>query len=325
MKTAIIGLGVIGKVHAAVLSAEKKSIVALCDVDAAAAEGVKQSTAPNATVYTDWKKMLDETTPDAVHICTPHYLHAEMTVECLKRGIHVLCEKPLCITKEQLKAVLAAERASSATLGVCHQNRYLPTNLYVKKLLEGKKVVSAHGDVIWSRGKSYYDTAAWRGTLSMEGGGVLINQALHTFDLMAWMLGLPSEITASVSNLTLQGEIEVEDTASVVAYGENGFTFFATNASACDMPVEMRFVLSDGTLVRVNPNEVTVGGTVVLHSEMERALGKACYGNGHTPLIADFYDCIESGRPFPVNGEEGAGVVRMILAAYQSKGEKVPV
>ena len=143
MKNAIIGLGTIGKVHAKVLGLQEKGITALCDIDVAAAERVKGEYAPDAAVYTDWKQMLDEVQPEVVHICTPHYLHAEMVIEALGRGINVLCEKPLCIRKEDIGRILEAEKNSTAQLGVCQQNRYLETNAFVKDYLSDKTVVAA--------------------------------------------------------------------------------------------------------------------------------------------------------------------------------------
>lgn len=322
MRTAIIGLGVIGNVHAQTLASQGKSIVALCDVDLSAAEKARAAYAPNAAVFSDWREMLAVAKPDTVHVCTPHYLHAEMTVHLLRHGIHVLCEKPLCMKEEELALILEAEKSSPAMLGVCHQNRFLPTNIYIKELLSDKKIAAAHGSVVWKRTKEYYDSAAWRGTLAYEGGGVLINQALHTLDLMTWFCGDPTHVTALAHNLTLGGEIEVEDTVSAVFFGENRFTFFATNASGGDMPVEARFLLESGERITLTPSDVTVNGTVLLHDEIEKVLGKPCYGSGHEMLIADFYDCLATGRHFPIDGAEGARVMRLIFGVYRSKGEQ---
>ena len=132
MKIAIIGLGVIGKIHADVLSMLGIPAGALCDVDDGRIQQAKSRFSPDAVGYHDWKQMLDEYHPDCIHVCTPHDIHAEMIIEALKRDIHVLCEKPLCISKEEIDAVLKAEQASKAKLGVCHQNRYNTINLFLK-------------------------------------------------------------------------------------------------------------------------------------------------------------------------------------------------
>lgn len=325
MKSAIIGLGVIGNVHAKVLSSQKKEIAALCDVDVSAAQKVKNGVAPDAEIYTDWIKMLDEVKPDVVHICTPHYLHADMVVEALGRGINVLCEKPLCIRREDIDRILDAEERSSAKLGVCHQNRYLEVNSFVKEYLADKEIIGAHGTVAWTRNADYYNSAEWRGTWDQEGGGVLINQALHTLDLVEWFCGEPTQVISSMDNYTLKGVIEVEDTLSLRAFGDQPFSFFATNSTPCDFDVQVNIRLANKEKLTVFPRMLLINGEIKLSSAQTKVLGKACYGSGHEALIDDFYDCIATGRQFAINGKEGAKVVRLILAAYASKGEKISV
>lgn len=318
MKSAIIGYGVIGHVHAKIIP-RYGTLEAVCDID----ESVL-ATAPAERHYTDYKKMLDEVCPEVVHICTPHYLHAEMVIEALERGINVLCEKPLCIKEEDIDRILEAERKSSAKLAVCLQNRYNSANRSVKEYLEGKNVECAVGQVSWHRDASYYASGAWRGKWDTEGGGVLINQALHTFDLLQWLCGMPEEITASISTLTLKNEIEVEDTATVLCRGGGNFTFYASNGSPKDCPVEIT-IRADGELIKLMPKYTVIGNHFTSFEEKHHALGKACYGSGHEALISDFYDCIETGRKFAIDGAEGAKVIRMILAAYRSGGNPVKV
>jgi len=325
-KIAIVGCGIIGNVHAQVLSEQGYEIAALCDVDEVALTKTKEKFAPNALAYTNYAKMIDEVSPYSVHICTPHHLHAEATIYALNRNIHVLCEKPLAITRESLAAVLEAEKNSKANLGVCQQNRYNDVNVAVKELLTKNPAVYGHGTVTWNRGAWYYAQAAWRGKRATEGGGVIINQALHTFDLMQWMVGFPEELVGRADNFTLQDVIEVEDTVSCVCFtGENRFTFFATNAAKSDLPVEMNFKLKDGSLLTVFPERAYLNGEQITSAEMVKVYGKGCYGTGHTRLIRHFYECAEQGKPFPINGQEGAKVVRMILATYESNGRKVKV
>ncbi len=323
MKIAIIGLGVVGNIHAQILNTLGTPPSALCDIVASKAEAAREKYAPNAKVYTDWRVMLEEFAPDAVHICTPHYLHAEMTITALNKDINVLCEKPLCIHVDEIGQILEAEQRSKGKLGVSHQNRYNNISLFLKNYLADKEIVGAHGSVAWKRGKSYYDSAEWRGTAAMEGGGVLINQALHTFDMMMWLCGEPDRISAIKGNLTLQGEIEVEDTVAIHCFGNVDYSFFATVGSAFDFPTQMNFKLAGGENVIVLPKTVIVNGEVIESDEIDRYFGKACYGDSHIRLIEDFYRCIGTGEPFPINGTEAAKVVRMILAAYESKGEVI--
>lgn len=318
MKTAIIGLGVIGRLHADVVE-KYSSLAAVCDVR-------EEALAPYAHTarYTDYKKMLDEVRPDAVHICTPHYLHAEMVIEALSRDISVLCEKPLCIRAEDIPAILEAEKHSRGQLGVCLQNRYNASNIAVKSYLEGRCVEMATGQVSWHRDAAYYASGDWRGKWDTEGGGVLINQALHTLDLMQWLCGMPRALAATTSNMTLNDSIEVEDTASIICRGGGSFNFYATVGAACDMPVEIT-LRAEGELIKLMPDYAVIGNRMEKYEFGRHRRGKECYGSGHEALISDFYDCIATGRRFDIDGAEGAKVIRLILAAYKSGGEWVDI
>lgn len=320
MRVAVVGLGVIGNVHVRTLYEMKENVVAICDVDEK-----KLSAYPNAHGYTDYVKMLDEIRPDVLHICTPHYLHAEMIIAALERNIHVLCEKPLCIREEDIEKIVIAEQNSNARLAVCHQNRYNDVNVYLKKYLADQEIISAHGSVVWKRDKAYYAQAAWRGTKAQEGGGVLINQALHTLDLMQWFCGMPESVVANTGNFSLKDCIEVEDTASVFCQGEKNFTFFATNAGGCDMDTQISFKLKNGDTITAYPQTLFVNGKEIVDEKIQKYIEKCCYGNGHRKLFSDFYACLAANKKFAIDGEEAAKAVRIILAAYRSKGESVTI
>ena len=320
MRVGIIGLGIIGKVHQSVLTAMGENIVAVCDIDKTVL-----STYSKINGYTDYKEMLAQERLDVVHICTPHNLHTEMILAALEKNIHVLCEKPMCIKADDIPLILAAEKRSKGCLGICHQNRYNNVNAYLKEYLNDKKIISAHGELIWCRGKTYYAQAKWRGKKSTEGGGVLINQALHTFDLMQWFCGMPNSILGRVENFSLKGVIDVEDTAMLLCEGDTRFTFFATNTGCADMPTEIRLTLSNGENIVAYPDKLYINGKMVTEEDMRFALGKCCYGNGHEKLIADFYNCIRHGQPFSIDGKEASKVVKMIFASYESNGEKINI
>jgi predicted dehydrogenase len=319
MKTAVIGVGVIGNVHLGILLDMGITPVAICDVD-------ENATAkyPQLKAYTDYKEMLDKEKPDIVHVCTPHYLHAEMAIYALERDINVLCEKPLCMNREEIDAILQAEENSKAQLAVCFQNRYTPRNICVKEYLKGKTVTNGFATVFWQRGEDYYNSAAWRGTKKYEGGGVLINQAIHTIDLLNEFCGGFEELTATCSNLSLQGVIEVEDTASICLYNKTAKgTVFATNASAIGQPIEIMLVTSDGDIIEIYGDDLKIN-----KEKKEFAnnfYGKVCYGMGHAPLIADFYDCVATGRKFPIDGKEGQKALRIVLSAYESESKRIKI
>ena len=316
MRSAIVGYGNIGRVHARCIEEDGHTLVAVCDIDPIALKN-----APGERHYIDYLEMLDKEELDAVHICTPHYLHADMIIEALARNINVLCEKPLCITEEDIVRILEATERTGAQVGVCMQNRYNSANLYVKEYISNKSKLSATGSVSWHRDVAYYRSGEWRGRWETEGGGVLINQALHTLDLVQWMVGMPDALRAMVSCMTLADDIEVEDTAVILAsQDEGGFVFYATNGAPTDTPVEIT-LCADGECIKIMPRDVLIGDRHLHFDDTAKALGKACYGSGHAALIADYYDCISTGRKFEIDAKEAAKVVRIILAAYRSHGK----
>ena len=241
LNVALVGCGAISGNHVKGILAAGQKLCALCDVDPAqAARLIETFGLEPIPVYTDYKTMLDAVHPDSVHVCTPHYLHAEMTVEALGRGIHVLCEKPLAISMEQLNAIQAAAQKSTAQLGVCQQNRYEPNFLRAKELASTEGVAAAYGDVVWLRDASYYASGSWRGTWREEGGGVMINQALHTLDLLQWICGMPTHVLAHTANDHHKGQIEVEDLAAARFECADGtlINFYATTSAGKSFPAK---------------------------------------------------------------------------------------
>lgn len=324
MKTAIVGLGVIGKVHAEVLFDQKKNVTALCDVNVKNAEFVKKRFFPNAKIYSSYEEMLEKEELNVVHICTPHYLHASMCIYALNKGVNVFSEKPLAISHEEIAKIIEAEKNSKAILGVCHQNRYLKQNRFLKEYAKSHKLLNAFGTLLWNRGKDYYAQDAWRGKWATEGGGVMINQALHTLDILEWIMGEPTEVVSNVSNLTLKDVIEVEDTAVAHFSGDANFSFFASNGSKAFFPIELTFNGEDKNL-KVFENSVMIGSKLKRFKADKRIYGKVCYGSGHKAIIEDFHNHVKDGKKFWLDGTEGSKVLKLIFAMYESKNEKIKI
>lgn len=326
MKIAIIGIGCIAQVHIQSILDCKQEIVALCDVDISCCERAAERFGLQTKFYTDYIKMLDEGGFDCVHICTPHYLHAEMICACLCRNINVLTEKPLAISLEQLQEIETAVKKSAATLGVCHQRRFDESIRYAKEIFTREEVVSGQGTLCWARDKAYYESGAWRGKWATEGGGVAINQALHTLDLLLWICGMPVSVIGHTANDTLKDCIEVEDTVSAIFRLENGgkFVFNATNGCNVSFPAIIS-VMSKNTRATVTDEWVLSSGACVKKEEELRQFGKMEWGVGHTKLIKNFYECLKSGEKFLIDFYEGQKVVKLILALYASKGEELAV
>ncbi len=325
-KVAVIGCGAICGNHIKAILEAGHKICALCDIIPERAKAqVEKYKLGSVAIYTDYMKMLHEQLPDSVHICTPHYLHAEMVISALEKNINVLCEKPLCISYEQMEKIKSALAVSTSQLGVCHQNRYEKNMLKLRELADCD-IRSAMGFVCWKRDASYYATAAWRGTVAEEGGGVMINQALHTLDLLQWICGMPEYVTAHIFNDSLHRVIEVEDTATARFETKDGkiLIFFATNGSGTDFPPRLEIRLEDGEIATATNPLLTVGQKIIADEE-EQFVGKSVWGTGHAKLISDFYHCLDEGRHFPIDFEEGSKVIRLILAMYESNGKRIAI
>ena len=324
MKVGVIGVGAVGPIHIKALTLQNQEIVALCDLDEAKCEKAKKRFNLKSKVYKDYKQMLDECDLDVVHICTPHYLHAEMICEGLKRNVHVLCEKPLAINEEQLNEIEIAVKSSKAQLGICFQNRFNASTKYIKEILDGKEILSASFDIIWNRGADYYSKDAWRGTWAQEGGGVMINQAIHGLDLMQWICGMPESVIAYTSNISLKNQIEVEDTAFGLFRLKNGGTLVvnATNAASKSLP--MYYVIkTEEYTIQLSEESVIVNGEFITKSDGLPFFGKVEWGVSHVNLIKDFYNCVETGRKFSIGFYEARNAIKLILAMYRSNGKEV--
>lgn len=323
MKAAIVGCGGIAKVHAeCIQSFVNHTLVAFADIKKDRADSFVREYSGNA--YRSLEDMLEKEQIDVLHICTPHYLHVPMAVYALERGINVFMEKPPVISKEQL--IELRQVHSDKRLGICFQNRYNPSVIQVKKLLasgEPGKINGARGIVTWSRSKEYYTESGWRGSLTTEGGGALINQSIHTLDLMAYLLGTPISVEATMSNHHLKGIIEVED--MMEAYfrfeGDRTACFYATTAYCTDMPPLIE-LSCDNMTIRIEDLEVTCyykGGVIKkLPIEHKEGLGKSYWGAGHRDCILDFYDSLEKGRPFPLDLNGLEETILLMLGTYES-------
>ena len=312
MRIAVIGCGSIARTHIDVVKHLKGTLVALCDRTAAKAEKLKAEYSLDCAVYTDYVKMLDEVKPDAVHVCTPHYEHCEMSVAALKRGVNVLCEKPVCIDEGQYRQLIEAEALSSAQLGVC-----------LKSLANTQSARGIFAAVAWSRDENYYKSTDWRGIKVREGGGVMMNQAIHTLDLAIWMLGEPIAVTGSVSNNHLKGIIDEEDTAEIYIEFAGGAkaVFYATTANADNTPVILSLSTEKGSYTALGNKLYDAAGNAIAINEKTDIIAKDYWGNGHLHLIRDFYDCIKTGRKFSVGVKEAFKAVKVALELYRSNGE----
>ncbi len=333
MKVAVIGCGGVSKMHFNALSADRRiQITAVADIKKDRADHMASQY--GATAYYDFDKLIENEHLDCIHICTPHYLHTPMAIKALEKGINVLTEKPCSVSSEEIALLCDAQKKSGKQVGVCFQNRY---NNCVRQVLDvignGSlgSVRSIRAFVTWSRGKEYYSDD-WHGTVSKECGGVLINQAIHTIDLIQLFGGKCQKVTAHTSNDHLKGIIEVEDNASVLMTLENGVTaiLYATTAYAENSDVFIEVAFEKGILRLEGENLYSVNGgklTEIFLKDDTVHEGQSYWGSGHASLIKDFYDCLEEGRKFSIDAFEGGHAAKIVAAAYKSSesGETIDI
>ncbi len=285
----IVGYGAIGPIHALAISkAKKANLYAVCDINTERCNNGANEY--NALKYYDFDEMLKDKNIDSVHICTPHYLHFEMIKKALSAGKKVICEKPVTMTREEFEELIHLENIDK--LGIVFQNRLNPCVVKMKEIYDsGKlgKLITAKGILTWCRTKEYYEHDEWRGKYKTEGGGVLINQAIHTLDYFGYIIGKANNVKSQVINFSHE-EIEVEDTVSAYMEFENGVNgvFFATNSYGVNSEIEFELVFEKGKLTYE-------GGVLKLNDEIiehdEKAEGeKGYWGKSHNFLIERFYD-----------------------------------
>ena len=218
---AIVGCGRIAQRHAEHISKRGK-LIAVCDVVAEKANAMAESY--GAIAYTDYAEMLkNETTIDVVAVCSPNGLHSIHSIEALKAGYHVLCEKPMGLTVQECGDMIQAAERSNKRLFAIKQNRYNPPVAAVKEVIDsGKlgKVMSIQLSCFWNRNTDYYANS-WKGTKDLD-GGTLFTQFSHFVDLLYWLIGDVDEVAAMMGNFAHQGIIEFEDTGVVILKFTNG-------------------------------------------------------------------------------------------------------
>jgi len=333
LKFAIIGCGRISYKHieALINNVKEAELAAVCDiVEEKAIERKRQYEEAienaNVKVYTDYIKMLDNEEIDAVSICTESGYHAKHSIDCLKRGKHVLVEKPMALSIKDADEMIKLARDNNLKLGVCHQNRFNPPIQKLRRAIEeGRfgKLINGTARILWTRDDNYYKQAPWRGTKELD-GGTLMNQCIHNIDLLQWMMGSEVE-RIHCERGTFLRNIEMEDFGAILIRFKNG-TIGIVEGSACVYPKNLEETLS----IFGEKGTVIIGGLAVNEIKTwqfadERDYDKEddstevdnVYGKGHTPLYKDFIDAINHNKEPLINGEEGKKAMEIILRAYE--------
>lgn len=323
---AVIGGGSISKVH---IEAIKYSGLAelICIVENDREKSEELVREYDVEVITDYRKILDRDDIDVVHITTPHYNHYEISLAFIKHKKNLLIEKPLTLSIKEAEHLVKEAEKNKVSAAIVYQNRLNKTSIYLKNILEeGKygKILGIKGILAWNRNPDYYLSSSWKGTLDKEGGGVLINQAIHTLDLIIWLGGEIKTLRGSFRKNRITNEIEVEDTAEAYMIFENGArgVFYATNNYSYDSSIELEVHCESGVL-NIKNNKLRLflddEETVLEEDFIRDNVNKKCYGNSHELLIKNFYKSIRNKTKDYIDIKEGIKALKVIQKIYKKE------
>ncbi len=331
LNVAIIGAGGISRTHIETYRkfSERCKIVALADSYLEKAEAKKEEFQLDASVFEDYAQIRDDPKVDLVSICTPPYTHAPIGIECLESGKHVICEKPMAVSLAECDAMIAAAAKSRKRLAVIAQNRFRTPIWRLKSVLDSGvagDILHAQVDSVWWRGHCYYDLW-WRGRWDKEGGGCTLNHAVHHLDMFQWMMGMPTEVRAVMSN-TAHDNAEVEDlsvaifkyangglaqvTSSVVHHGEEQQLVFQGAKARISFPWKV-YASTSRSNGFPDENPELVQEIQALYDGIEELEFDRYEGEFDNVLTA-----IERGTDVLVDGLEGRKTLELITAIYQS-------
>lgn len=343
----IVGAGTIGRIHAAAAeSTGRFRVTALVDRDPDAARTLAAELPRDVVVATAIDE-LPEGVAAAAAVATPSGDHAVSATSALDRGWHTLVEKPIDTDLPRARAFALRAREAAATgivSTVVSQHRFDPASASLRSLLdrgELGRVTTAVGSLAWWRSQAYYDSAAWRGTWAMDGGGAVMNQGIHTLDLMIWLLGQPVQVSAAAGLLAHSG-IEVEDTvAAVIRFASGALaTFHATTTAYPGVGTRLMVagdrgsaVIEDDDLVYLHTRSAAVdevspmGGGISQLTDVAvpTAVDATASHVGHARQYLDFAEAIETGSRPGVTVDEAVQTFATVWALYLSAQREAPV
>ena len=331
----IVGCGMIANFHAkAITDANGAHLVGVASRRPEPA--AKFASEYGCTGFASIEEMIASPDVHAVSICTPSGAHLDPAVAAANAGKHVIVEKPLEITPERCDQIIDACEKNNVRLTVTFQSRFHQSSRLMKKAVdEGRfgKITLGDAYVKWYRTQEYYDSGAWRGTWQLDGGGALMNQAIHSVDLLLWLMGPVAEISAMTATMTHE-RIEVEDVAVATLKFANG-ALGVIEATTTAFPGALKRIEisgSEGTAVLEEEdirtwefaNETADDETIRKEMAGKTETGggaadPAAIGHhGHTMLFEEAVSAINENRPSILDGQEGRRSVEVICAIYES-------
>lgn len=338
---AIVGTGAIAGIHAQAIEAiENAKLLGVYSHTKSKAEHFAGQ--HNCQSFDSLDELLKTDGLEIVCICTPSGAHMEPALKAIHAGKHCLIEKPLEVNLEKSDQIIQAAQANGVTVAVVFPSRFYPGSRHLKNAIDGgrfKKLALASAYVKWNRSDEYYAANAWRGTWALDGGGALMNQAIHSVDMLQWCMG-PVESVMAMSGNIKHTSIEVEDTLVAILKFKNG----AMGTLECSTAVhpgafkKLEIMGTAGTVV-IEDNDIVawkfedaMEGDAVQVDPSADGAAKGGVSDprsigflGHQLQIEDLMDAITRGKEPMIDGLEGRKSVEIVLAIYESArtGQKV--
>ena len=334
-KIGIIGYGMIGEHHAkAIAELDEAELFAIqCRT---ISKGEELSKSLNVIYYNDYMDMVKNEDLDIIDVCLPSGMHAEAAVAAAEAGKHVIVEKPIDVTLERADKIIDTCQECGVKLGVIFQSRFAVANQKLKEaVMNGElgKLVLGDAYIKWHRQQSYYDSTSWRGTIKGDGGAALINQSIHTIDILQWIMGPVKRIYGKITTLT--HKIEGEDVGTAVLEFENGALGVIEGSTSVypGYPQKIEIHGEKGSVI-IESDEIadwTIEGKEPFKADEDKGHGTgasdpmAISFEKHRRQIQDFIDAVKENREPVVNGEEGRKSLEIIMGIYTSSKEGKPV
>ena len=280
--------------------------------------------------YRDFDAFLQHRPMDLVVIGSPSGLHATQGVAAARHGLHVLTEKPIDTSTANADALIEAARKSKVQLGVIFQDRLKPQIRKLKSWIDQGllgKILFVDARVKWYRPPEYYANSRWRGTFALDGGGAVINQGVHTVDLLLWLLGDVVRVQARTA--TVLHKIEAEDTAAAIFEFTSGALgiFHATTAAYPGYPRRVEITGSEGTVILEHDRIIAANlrntppdfaESAALDQNQSASSAAVSDFRGHQAVVEDFLEALQQNRAPACDGPEGRRSLALIEAIYRA-------
>ena len=340
MRYALIGCGRISPNHIVAAKNNELEIVAVCDIEESCMADKILKFKLNDTVmkYTNYQEMLEKEKPELVAICTESGKHAEIALCCIKHGCNCIIEKPIALSLADADAIISASIKYHVKVCACHQNRFNKSVQIIREAIDMNRfgrLFYGTAHVRWCRDHEYFDRASWRGTWEQD-GGALMNQCIHSIDLLRWMMGSEIEEVIGMTDRLNHPYIEAEDMGIALIKFKNG-SYGIIEGTTDIYPKNLEetlYIFGEKGTVKAGGQSVNVieewrfSDMLDDPKEVKERFHENppnVYGYGHTPLYADVINAIKHDRQPHVNAMEGKKALELVLAIYKSAAEGIRI